>query len=362
LLPIVLAGCAGSGSEGYEPAPSGAASQDFSAPAPDTKAQVVFFPRVGSPMDDERGALGPAVVLMNTNLAPASVFAWVHSTVNGRRVAGDVVALCTRGGDVYSEALLSAGWFNSVQTVLVPSDVAASELAPVANRLADAEVVYLGDGDAAAYAAWSSTPLGDAVRAVYYRGGVVVGAGPGAGALGWTVLTSNTSSTQALADPYSAGVTLVPGAIRLPLLRDAYVDRDLQRDDRFGALAAMTARAVADGLADAVPSAATGIGLAGNSALAIDRAGNVTLFGDGDPADGAWLVRGGAVDPVRAGQPLRWSMAHVTRLDAPGESFSTTGACGTAFSYDVSIDGSAAPPFTPSDPYGAQGSATPCPP
>jgi cyanophycinase-like exopeptidase len=362
LLSVAAAACASGGEPPAEPAIHVPPAVDPSAPAPDTRPQVVFYPRVGSLADDVWGALGPGVVLMNTGLAPASVFGWIHDTVDKRRVAGDVVALCTRGGDVYSETLLTLASFNSAQTVLVPPQSAASDVALVAKRLATAEIVYLGDGDPADYAAWSSTPLGEAIRGVYFRGGVVAGAGPGAVALGWALLASSATSAQALADPYAPGITLTRGPAALPLLAGTYVDLNVEREDRFGVLAAMTARAIADGIADATPSAAMGIGLEGHAALAVDGMGNLTLFDDGAVPGRAWLVHGGAVDRVTAGQPLLWSKAQVTRFDAAGESLSPTAACGTAFSYDVAIDGRATPPFTPADPYDAQGTATPCPP
>jgi cyanophycinase-like exopeptidase len=362
LLSLAAAACAGGGEPQAPTTTAPPPTPEPSAPAPDTSPQVVFYPRVGSMVDDGWGSLGPGVVLMNTPLAPASAFAWIHDTVDARRVAGDVVALCTRGGDVYSEPLYAAASFNSVQTVLVPPQSIASDVALVAQRLATAEIVYLGDGDPASYAAWGGTPLGDAIRHVYYRGGVIVGAGPGAAALGWAVLTSSTTSAQALGDPYAHGITLARGAPALPLLAGTLVDLDVVSKDRFGVLAAMTARAVADGLADTTAGAAMGIGLEGHSALVVDRGGNLRLFDDGAVAGGAWIVHGGAVDRLTAGQPLKWSAAHVTRFDAAGESLSPGASCGTAFSYDVAIDGAATPPFTPADPYEAQGAASPCTP
>jgi cyanophycinase-like exopeptidase len=302
------------------------------------------------------------VVLMNAGLAPSSAFTWIHDTIDPPRIAGDVVVLCAHGGDVYSETVYGMARFNSVQTVLVPPQSGASDVQLVADRLATADVVFLADGDAAAYAAWGSTPIGAAVRDVYGRGGVVAGAGGGAAALGWAVLASKVDSAGALGDPYSPAAKLVRGPFGVPALAGTYVDLDVQSSDRFGVLAAMTARAVADGLADTTATAAMGIGLDGGAALAIDRFGNVKLLDGGGASAAAWIVHGGAVDRIAAGQPLRWSTAQVTRFDAPGETLAAGGACGTAFSYAVAIDGSTTPPFTPADPYGAQGTSTPCAP
>jgi cyanophycinase-like exopeptidase len=362
LLSMTVAGCAASGGGGFETQGEVPVTVDPSAPAPNTKPQVVFYPRVGSMMDDPWGSLGPGVVLMNAGLAPKSAFTWIHDTVDKPRVAGDVVALCTRGGDVYSDALLTAAPFNSVQTVLVPPASTADEVALVANRLATAHVVFLGDGAASEYAAWSSGPIGAAVRRVYERGGVIAGAGAGAAALGSMVRTGDATSAMALANPFDARLALAPGPFALPLLAGTSVETELQSRDRFGLLAAITARVIADGAAAAAGVEPMGIGLEGGAALAFDRLGSVTLLDDDGGSASAWLVRGDAVDRVVAGQPLAWKTASVTRFDAPGESLTFYLGCGTAFAYGVAIDGAAAAPFTPADPYDAMGAASPCAP
>jgi hypothetical protein len=58
--------------------------------------------------------------------------------------------------------------------------------------------------------------------------------------------------------------------------------------------------------------------------------------------------------------PLVWKQAQVSRFDTAGESLSLTASCGTVFSYDVAIDGASSAPFTPANPYEAEGTASPC--
>ena len=359
LVPFTGA-CANGGGSSGSPIATAIPVMNQSAPAPDDKLHVVFYPRIGSLDDDGWGTVGPGVVLMNGGLGPASAFAWMHDTVDKQRIAGDVVVLCTKGGDVYSNPVYAAAPFNSVQTVLVPPASPESDVALVAERLKTVEIVLLADGDTATYAGWTGRPLGDAVRAVYDRGGVVAGAGAGAAALGWAMLATHTDSATALANPYAASISLKRGPFGLPLMTGTYVDLDFETGDRFGALAAMTARAIADGLADTKPTAALGVGLDVDAALAFDSRGSVTLLGGGATPGAAWIVHGGAVDQVAAGEPLVWKAAQVTRFDTVGESLMLASNCGTAFSYEVAIDGAAANPFTPADPYEAQGTATPC--
>jgi len=295
---------------------------DRSAPAPDTRPQVVFFPRFGNPADDARGSLGPGVVLSNDGIGPHSAALWMHDTVDPSRVAGDVAVLSTHGDDAYAQPLYAAARFNSVQTALIPRDAPQSDLETVASWLADAEIVFLADGDRASYAAWAGGPVAAAVRAVYDRGGVIAAAGGGAAALGVALLVPrgvpDVPSNVALDDPYAATIALVPGPFALPSAGSWIVDVSLRSADRFGRLAAMTARAQADGLVVGQAVAALGIGLDDGAALAIDRRGTATLL-PSDAATGGdcWLIRGGGAAQVAPGQALVWSGASVTRFDAP---------------------------------------------
>jgi hypothetical protein len=236
------------GESSTAPLPAAVPRNDESAPAPDRSPHVVFYPRLGSLADDIWGAIGPGVVLMNGGLKPASAFHWMHDTVDSVRIAGDVVVLSTQGGDMYSQPLYASAPFNSVQTVLVPPASPAADIALVAARLQTAEIVFLAD-DGAGFEDWAGTPLGAAVHGVYDRGGVVAGSGAGAAALGAAVLTTHTDSATALADPYAPSIVLAPGVFGLPILTGAYVELGLQSGDRFGVLAAMTARAI-DGAAE----------------------------------------------------------------------------------------------------------------
>jgi cyanophycinase-like exopeptidase len=358
-LLLASSACADGGAPGG-PLPTPLTVFDESAPAPDRTPHVVFFPRIGSIEDDDWGAIGPGVVLMNGGLKPTTAFGWMKNTVDSARIAGDVVVLSTSGGDVYSEPIYAAAAFNSVQTVLVPPGAPDSDIVLVANRLQTAEIVFLADSDSASFGVWARTSLGPAVQGVYGRGGVVAGAGTGAMALGSTVLSTGTDSYTALANPYAPTITLERGVFGLPAMDGTYVDINLQTADRFGVLAAMTARTLVQGTSGTPLAAALGLGVDVNAALAIDHHGNVTLLGDDGAQGMAWMVGGSAVDQVTEGEPLVWKTARVTRFDAVGESWSIPSNCGTAFGYDVAIDGSEATPYSPANPYDAQGTASPC--
>lgn len=343
------------------PAPfEGTPPPDESVQSPDLEPQVVFYPRVGNLADDEWGATGPGVVLMNDAMGPTSAYLWMHDTVDRSRIAGDVLVLCSSCGDVYSWTLYQLAPFNSVQTVLVPPQAKASDIQLVANRLQTIEIAIVSDGDLPTYVAWGTTPLGQAVQQVFDRGGVVAGAGTGASALGWAVLTTTLDSATALADPYAPGVNLTRGPFGIAGMAGTYVELGLESNARFGVFAAMTARSIGDGLADTKPSAAFGVGLDVNAAVALDRQGNAMLLADDTAPAEAWILQGGPANQITSGQALVWNDAQVWRFDSSGESLFLGGGCGTAFSYPLAIDGSAATPYTPANPYDAVGQANPC--
>jgi cyanophycinase-like exopeptidase len=361
LLALANGACATGGAPSSEVSPSSLPQVGESVQSPDLLPQVVFYPRVGNLADDAWGATGPGIVLMNDPVGPDSAFTWIHDTIDLTRIAGDVVVLCTNCGDVYSQTIYQLAPFNSVQTVLVPPQSQPGDVQPVADLLHTAEIVYLADGDVADYVAWAGTSLIGAVQGVYSRNGVVVGAGGGAAALGSAVLTKTADSDTALADPYSSSITLMRGPFGLSALAGTYVDLDLESADRFGVLAAMTARAINDGLTDTTPADALGIGLDVHAALALSSFGKLTLLGDDDAPAASWIVQGAYAEQIAAGEPLIWNGAMVSRFDTAGESVQVGASCGTAFSYAVSIDGSSSPPFSPANPYAAEGTATPCP-
>lgn len=334
------------------------------ARALDADASVVFFPRLGNLQDDPSGSLGPGALLMGSDMRPASAIAWAHDTVahDRLRVAGDVVVLCDHGDDQFGAALYQAAPFNSVQTIRVPPGAAKEDIDLVARRLETAEIVFLADGSAATYARWRTTALGPAVRGVHGRGGVVAGGGAGARALASAMILApdEWQSTAALADPYGGGMSVVAGPFAIGALAGTIVELDLRARDRFGRLAAGAARALGDDVGAARPNTITGFGLDAGVALAIDRSLTAVLLADAASIHEAWAIRGGRAQELAPGRALQWAGLVATRFDAIGESLNVARGCGTAFSYRVTINGGESPPFTPSDPYVAQGASSPC--
>jgi cyanophycinase-like exopeptidase len=330
--------------------------------------EVVFYPRIGNPDGDEHGAVGPGVALLGSGTRPAAAFGWMHDTVDLARVAADVIVISTGGSDIYSDAVYAAAAFNSVQTIIVPRGASEHDLGLVGESLGSAEIVLLADGDAATYATWKDGPIAAGIRSVFGRHGVVAGSGAGATALGAAMFVPPSGgpgigSAAAVADPFDRSIVLAPGPFALSLLPGAIIDVQIRSSDHFGRLATLTARAIADGLLEAAPTLALGVGLDDGAAILIDHAGGASLLSDAGAASGnSWWVTGAPLATgIRPGQPLSWQHVNVTRFDATGEAFDRTRRCGTAFTYQVSIDGAASPAFAPTDPYDAQGTASPCP-
>jgi cyanophycinase len=365
-LGIVLAGTAACASSGGSPTDETRASAQTNrfARAPASAPSAVFFPRIGDPADDGHGSLGPGLAFMGGGLAPTSTFTWAHDVVTrgDLRVAGDVAILSTSGDDVYSDAIYAAALFNSVQTILVPEGASSADFVEVAHSLENIEIVVLVDQAPSSFARWAGTPLPAAVREVWARGGVLVASGGGARALGSAVLTAGDSvdSKTALADPYTPLLTLQPGVFDVPFLVGTVVELETHAADRFGRLAALSARTIADGFAGA-DRRVMGIGLDLGNAIAFDYEGRAGMLEDTGSTSRAWLLRGGPADRIAAGQPLEWRQSVATRFDDTGESLDVVHSCGTAFTYALAVDGAATPPFTPADPYEAQGTSSPCP-
>lgn len=360
-----LTGAGGCAVEGDADVPAPVLSTGpSSAIAPHIGAgRLVVYPRIGSTADDGLLPLGPALVLMGGGADVDDAFSWSHSLIaGGRRVAGDVVVLTVNGDDRYGAYLAGTAAFNSVQTVRVPAGVSDEELLITARILARAEMVFLTAEDPSSYLRWQKTPIISAIQAVFDRGGVIGGTGGGAAVLGEGAYDGleSVASPDAMANPYETSITFTRRLFRFAQLEGAVVDPHFRSGDRFGRLAAFMARQIADGAVSSHPPMALGIGVDEGSALLIDRFGRVTLAQAPDAKGGGYIVTGGAAQQIASNKPLVYGGLLVARMDQKGEAFDTSRGCGTAFLYRVSIDGEAAHPYAPNDPYVAAGVQSHC--
>lgn len=270
----------------------------------------------GDPTDLEVTPAGPALLLLGGGTDVDHAFAWWRDLLRG----GDVVVLRTSGADGYNAYLYDeVGGCDSVETLLVTTR-ALADSDYVAQRLDEAEGVFIAGGDQATYVrAWKGTRLERALHAAWRRGAALGGTSAGAAILGrfsFSALEGSLRSTVGLRDPYHRQVTLEREFLRLSFLDGVLVDTHFGERDREGRLLAFLARLMSDGWHEAP----LGIGIDEATALAIGRGGHARVFGKGHVS----VYRPGRPPEVcEAGAPLTfadvgaWRLARNETLDLP---------------------------------------------
>jgi cyanophycinase-like exopeptidase len=369
LLVLAPLACAapGSGDATSHASSSGPANQPSGPVAPHVNGNIVVYPPHGNASNDEIDPLGPGLVLMGGAMPVVASFAWAEQTIGaGRPSAGDVVILRSTDDDSLSSVVFAAGAFNSVRTIVVPTDASMEDLIDASTYLAEVEAVVFADDDAVPLAKWSGSPLLAAVANVFERGGVIMGLGDSATAFGQFALDPLASgadaveSTAAVANPFDPAITFT-NVFQFPQLGNLVVDAHFTALDRLGRLSAFMARQVAAGTLTTNPPRVFGVGVDDDNAIAIDRFGRTTLLQDGDTSGGGFVLVAGVPSQVESGVPLIYDGIQVTRLDTVGETYELTRGCGTAFTYGISVDGADATAYSPADPYTAAGVSSPCP-
>jgi len=195
----------------------------------------------GNPQDAKVEPLGPAVILMGGGEDVDAAFRWWRPKLAG----GDVVVLRASGADGYNRYLhTEIGGCDSVETLKVTTrEQADSDW--VAERVAQAEGIWIAGGDQWRYVErWRGTKLLAAVQAALERGAVVGGTSAGCAVLGGVVFSAEhgtVKSADALADPFTRRVTLEPALVRFAPLAGVLTDTHFGARDRLGRLAAFLA-------------------------------------------------------------------------------------------------------------------------
>lgn len=369
LLALAPLACAGPGGGDSTPqaAPFGAATVPVGPIAPHVNGGLMAYPPLGNPSDDEIDPLGPAIVVMGGATPVVAAFAWTEETIGaGRVAAGDVVILRSTDDDSLSSVAFNAGGFNSVRTLVIPADAQPEDLVDAAAYMTEVEAVVFADDDALPLVKWSASPLMTAVKNVFLRGGVILGVGESATAFGAFALDPLASgagevvSSAAVANPFDPAITFTE-VFQFPPLGNLIVDSHFTGLDRMGRLSAFMARQVAAGTLTTVPPRVFGVGVDDTNAIAIDRFGHTALLQDPGATGGGFVLSAGVPSQVEAGAPLIYDGITVTRLDTVGETYELARACGSAFSYAVSVNGTDATAYSPADPYTAAGASSPCP-
>ena len=288
---------------------------------------------------------GPGLVLSGAGAlgSPPGALEWMRRRVTGPVAGrhGNLVVLRASGSDLYDLPLYRNGSFASVQTILIPPCAQGDALVRAAHVVGGADAVFFAGGDQANYVRWKNSPLIDAVKAVYARGGAVGGGSAGLAIQGAVVFDSvaadrydvETHTADTVRFPLEGRISFTTGLFDWPALTDTITDTHFVARDRFGRLVVFLARILKDGL---LPGRAVvyGLGVDQGSAVLVDPDGMATVVQRPD-SHGAYLVRANALPALVPDGGFRYTVdvAHVagngTRFDllhkrAPGPWYKVT--------------------------------------
>ena len=225
----------------------------------------------------------------------------------------DVVVLRASGAEGYNGYLMAMNGVDSVLTMVITDRETASR-PDVVTAVRNAEIVFFAGGDQCNYIRWlKGTPLADAVKAVYRRGGGIGGTSAGLAIQGEIVYdacpSQSAKSAEVLADPYHVDVSLSRGFFSWPPMRGVITDTHFQQRDRLGRLVTFLARSYSG-------RPLRGLGVSEGTLALVDRKGVVTVMGKGP----VHLIGAGAPVRVENGKPLEYRGLRIWRFES-GETF-----------------------------------------
>lgn len=215
----------------------------------------------------------------------------------------DVVVLRASGAEGYNGFLMSLDGVDSVVTLVI-TDRDSANRPDVAQQVHDAEIVFFAGGDQCNYVRWiKGTRTGEAVKAVYRRGGGVGGTSAGLAIQSDVIYdacpSQSAQSKDVLADPFSVDVSLSRGFFTWPILRGTISDTHFKQRDRMGRLLVFIARAIHDGSGKSF----LGIGISERTSLLVSRDGTARVLGEGP----VYLVLGDHQPEIcERGKPLTY--------------------------------------------------------
>lgn len=215
----------------------------------------------------------------------------------------DVVVLRASGSDGYNQTFMGLKGVDSVLSMVI-TDRKSSSLPDVVQAVRNAELVFFAGGDQCNYIRWiKGTPVDDAVKSVYRRGGAVGGSSAGLAIQGEIAYDAcpdqSAKSADVLKDPYSVDVSLSRGFFDWPPLRHVITDTHFKKRDRMGRLLVFLARALKDGQ----DTRLVGFGVNEGATAVMDAAGKAIVFGTG-PVN--VIVADHPAEVVERGKPLTY--------------------------------------------------------
>ncbi len=271
---------------------------------------------IGDPTDVNPKLHGPVLVLAGGGGDYTAAMQEAIDRVRGCtdcKTKIDIAVLRASGSDGYNSYLLEMNGVDSVVTMVI-KDRAWSFQPHVVEAVRNAEFVFFAGGDQCNYIRWiRDTPVSEAVKQVYERGGAIGGTSAGLaiqGEIAYDACPSQSAkSSEVLADPYHVDVSISRGFFFWPSMRGVITDTHFQQRDRLGRLLTFLARAY-----DGQPL--RGLGVSEGTAVLVDHHGVAKVMGAGP----AHLIRADAPARVERGKPLNYLGLKIWRLES-GQTF-----------------------------------------
>jgi cyanophycinase len=226
----------------------------------------------------------------------------------------DVVVLRASGADGYNSWIMEMNGVDSVVSMVI-TDRETSSRPDVVELVRNAEFVFFAGGDQCNYIRWiKGTPVADAVKAVYRRGGAVGGTSAGLAIQGEIAYDAcpyqSAQSAEVLMDPFHVDVSLSRGFFDWPPMRGVITDTHFLERDRLGRLLVFLSRSYTG-------RPLRGLGIDAGTAVLVDRRGQAKVMGKG-PAHLIAAER--KPDVMERGRPLTTRNFRIWRFEA-GQTF-----------------------------------------
>lgn len=265
------------------------------------------------------------------------LFTWMGD----RAAGGDFVVIRASGADGYNQYVFDFGRFNSVQTLVLKNRAASSDPF-VLRTIRNAEALFIAGGDQSNYVRnWKGTSVADAIHELAARGIPIAGTSAGTAILGEFLYSGSgqsVTSAEALADPFTPGITLDRDFLQLPEMDGLITDQHFVERDRLGRTLAFMARIIAGGWA----AEGKAVAIDRETAVLVDEFGRASVVARvGHATPYAYFLRGGRPDVVAPRRPLTYREVQVDRLQ-PGSTFDLRNWTGTGLtSYTLSVEAGA---------------------
>jgi cyanophycinase len=249
-------------------------------------AQSYQYFRIGQKSDAQTASTG-GIAMMGGGKDLDEAFRWLCAKANG----GDFLILRARGDDDYNPYVNGLCKLNSVATLVIPDRQAASNPA-VIDIIRHAEAIFVAGGDQSRYINfWKTTPVQDAINEAVAAGIPLGGTSAGLaiqGQYSYGALNDpddgELGSKEALANPYTAQVTVVRDFLNIRVLENTLTDSHFAKRDRMGRSLVFLARIMASGWSNAPRE----IAVDEKSAVLVEPDGKATVVGHGQ---GAYFMR-----------------------------------------------------------------------